>query len=162
MYLAGLRPTWTIAKGSVHNYRPFRKLVSYFYVAPSWPAGHKCPSYKGSFQVRWDKSIPLFLHAAIYLKYLYSIEPVRMHFPVKQPCTNDTVCNAVSAVHKWYCVQCCISRAQMILCAMLHQPCTNDIVCNAAMQHCTQYHLYMAVSRENAFWLVQRNRDTSR
>jgi len=59
------------------------------------------------------------------LKYLYSVEPVRMHFLVKQPCTNDTVCNA-------------------------------------DMQHCTQYHLYTAVSRENAFWLVQRNRDTSR
>ena len=28
------------------------------------------------------------------LKYLYSVEPVRMHFPSKQPCTNDTVCNA--------------------------------------------------------------------
>jgi len=29
------------------------------------------------------------------LKYLYSIEPVRMHFPAKQPyCANDTVCNA--------------------------------------------------------------------
>ena len=27
-------------------------------------------------------------------KYLYSVEPVRMHFPAKQPCTNDTVCNA--------------------------------------------------------------------
>jgi hypothetical protein len=26
------------------------------------------------------------------LKYLYSVEPVRMHFPAKQPCTNDTVC----------------------------------------------------------------------
>jgi len=38
---------------------------------------------------------------------------------------------------KWYCVQCC-------------------------MQNCTQYHLHTAVSRENAFWLVQRNRDTSR
>jgi len=29
--------------------------------------------------------------------------------------------------------------------------CTNDTVCNAAMQHCTQYHLYTAVSWENAF-----------
>jgi len=28
------------------------------------------------------------------LKYLYSVEPVRMHFSAKQPCTNDTVCNA--------------------------------------------------------------------
>jgi len=45
------------------------------------------------------------------LKYLYSVEPVGMHFPAKQPCTNDTVCNA-------------------------------------AMQHCTQYHLYTAVSQK--------------
>jgi len=59
------------------------------------------------------------------LKYPYSVEPVRMHFPTKQPCTKDTVCNA-------------------------------------AMHHCTQYHLYTAVSWENPFWLVQRNRDTSR
>jgi len=28
------------------------------------------------------------------LKYLYSVEPVRMHFLAKQLCTNDTVCNA--------------------------------------------------------------------
>jgi len=25
-----------------------------------------CPTYKEFFQVRWDNSIPLFLHAAIY------------------------------------------------------------------------------------------------
>jgi hypothetical protein len=45
----------------------------------SWPAGHICPTYNESFQVRWVNSIPLFLHAA--LKYLHS-------------------------VYKWYCVQC--------------------------------------------------------
>jgi len=28
------------------------------------------------------------------LKYLFSVEPVRMHFPAKHPYTNDTVCNA--------------------------------------------------------------------
>jgi len=32
------------------------------------------------------------------LKYLYSVEPVRMHFPAKEPCTNDTVCNAASGI----------------------------------------------------------------
>ena len=32
------------------------------------------------------------------LKYLYSVEPVRMHFPMKQPCTNDTVCNAACSI----------------------------------------------------------------
>jgi len=35
------------------------------------------------------------------LKHLYSVEPVRMHFLSKQPCTNDTVCNA--AIHSnWF------------------------------------------------------------
>jgi len=33
-----------------------------------WPSGHIYPTYKESFQVRWDNSIPLFLHAAIYLE----------------------------------------------------------------------------------------------
>jgi hypothetical protein len=39
------------------------------------------------------------------LKYLYSVEPVRMHFPVKRPyCTNDTVHSAVcSIVHSIIC-----------------------------------------------------------
>jgi len=33
------------------------------------------------------------------LKYLYFVEPVRMHFPAKQPyCTNDTVCNAACRI----------------------------------------------------------------
>ena len=32
------------------------------------------------------------------LQYLYSVEPVRLHFPAKQPyCTNDSVCNAAMA-----------------------------------------------------------------
>jgi hypothetical protein len=35
--------------------------------------------------------------------------------------------------------------------------CYYDTACNAAMQHCTQYHLYMAVSWENAFCQVQQN-----
>jgi hypothetical protein len=33
----------------------------------------------------------------------------------------------------------------------LYSVAVNDTVCNADMQHCTQYHLYTAVSRENAF-----------
>jgi hypothetical protein len=33
-----------------------------------WPVGHICPTYKESFQVRCDKSIPLFLHDANYLE----------------------------------------------------------------------------------------------
>jgi len=54
-------------------------------------AGHICPTYKVSFQVRWDNSIPLFLHAAIYLEV---------------PLFRWTSQNAFSHV-------------QMILCAML-------------------------------------------
>ena len=32
------------------------------------------------------------------LKCLCSVEPVRMHFPAKQPCTNDNVCNAACSI----------------------------------------------------------------
>ena len=64
----------------------------------TWPTGHICPTYKESFQVRWDNSIPLFSMLPSTLKYLYSVEPVRMHFPAKQPCTNDTVCNAACSI----------------------------------------------------------------
>ena len=35
------------------------------------------------------------------LMYFCSVEPVRMHFPAKQLCTNDTVCNAA----KQHCTQ---------------------------------------------------------
>jgi len=37
-------------------------------VTPIVTSGHICPTYKESLQVRWDNSIPLFLHAAIYLE----------------------------------------------------------------------------------------------
>jgi hypothetical protein len=38
------------------------------------------------------------------LKYLYSVEPVIIHFSAKQPCTNDTVCNdAGSIAHSIIC-----------------------------------------------------------
>jgi len=89
-----------------------------------------CPTYKESFQVPWDNSIPLFLHAAIYLEVPLFRWTSQNVFPAKQLRTNDTVCNAA--------------------CNIAH-----SIIC-------TQYHLNAAVSRENAFWLVQRNRDTSR
>ena len=61
----------------------------------SWPAGHICPTYKGSFQVRWDNSIPLFLHAAIYLE----VSLFRW--------SSQNVFSRETAVYKWYCVQCC-------------------------------------------------------
>jgi hypothetical protein len=35
---------------------------------PFVTSGITGPTYKESFQVRWDHSIPLFLHAAIYLE----------------------------------------------------------------------------------------------
>ena len=93
----------------------------------SRPAGHTCPAYKESFQVRWDNSIPLFLHAAIYLE-------VSLFRWISQ----NEFSRETAVLYTWYSVQCC-------------------------MQHCTVYHLYStAVSRENAFWLIQRNRDTSR
>jgi len=75
--------------------------VIYHYLTLSWPAGHICPTYKESFQVRWDNSIPLFSMLPSTLKYLYSVEPVRVHFPAKQPRTNDTVCNAAKTLCKW-------------------------------------------------------------
>jgi hypothetical protein len=60
------------------------------------------------FHDQWDMYVPLtkslFKSAGITvshffstlpstLKYLYSVKPVRVRFPVKQQCTNDTVCN---------------------------------------------------------------------
>jgi len=58
------------------------------------------------FQVRLDNSIPLFSMLPSTLKYLYSVEPIRMHFPTKQPCTNDTVCNsAYSIAHSIICTR---------------------------------------------------------
>jgi len=82
-----------------------------------WPAGHICPTYKESFQVRWHNSIPLFLHAAIYLEV---------------------------SLFRWT-SQNALPRVQMIVC---------NGACSVA-----HYHLYTVVSRKNAFWLVQRNRD---
>jgi len=67
----------------------------------SWPAGHIYPTYKESFQVRWDNSIPLFLHAANYLE--------------------------VSLFH--WTSQNAFSHVQMILCAMLHSSIAHSIIC---------------------------------
>jgi len=95
----------------------------------------------------WDNSIPLFLHAAIYLEVSVFRWTSQNAFPRE------------TAVYKWYCVQCCIagitashffsmlpSTLKYLYSAepvRMHfpakQPCTNDTVCNAAMQHCTQY-----------------------
>jgi len=56
---------------------------------------HVCPTYKESFQVRWENSIPLFLHAAIYLE----VSLFRW--------TSQNAFFRETAVYKWYCVQCC-------------------------------------------------------
>jgi hypothetical protein len=61
----------------------------------SWPAGHLCPTYKESFQVHWDNSISLFLHAATYLEVSLFRWTSRNAFPRE------------TAVYKWYCMQCC-------------------------------------------------------
>jgi hypothetical protein len=59
----------------------------------SWPAGHMCPTYKESFQVHCDNSIPLFLHAVIYLE----VSLFRW--------TSQNAFSRETAVYKWYCVQ---------------------------------------------------------
>jgi len=64
----------------------------------SWPVGHICPTYKESFQVPWGNIIPIFSMLPATFKYLYSVEPVRIYFPAKQPCTNNTVCNAACSI----------------------------------------------------------------
>ena len=68
----------------------------------SWPAGHKCPTYKESFQVRWDNSIPLFLPAAIFLE----VSLFRW--------TSQNAFSRETAVYKWYCVQCCIAALHTV------------------------------------------------
>jgi len=61
-----------------------------------WPAGHICPTYKESFQVRWDNSIPFF-SPCCHLPWSISI-------PLNQ---SECIFPRNSCV-------------QMILCAMLH------------------------------------------
>ena len=87
-------------------------------VNPFVTGGTYMSHLKESFQDHWDKSIPLFLHAAIYLE----VSLFRW--------TSQNAFSSETAVCKSF-----------------------------AMQNCTRYHLYTAVSRENAFWLVQWNRE---
>ena len=67
----------------------------------SWPAGHISPTYKETFQVSWNKSIPLFLHAAIYLEV---------------------------SLFRWT-SQNAFSHIQIILCAMLLCSIAHSIIC---------------------------------
>jgi hypothetical protein len=68
----------------------------------SWPVGHICPTYKESSQVYWDNSIPLFLHAAIYLE----VSLFRW--------TSQNAFSHKTAMYKWYCVQCCIAALHTV------------------------------------------------
>jgi len=60
----------------------------------SWPAGHICPTYKEFLKSAGITVSHFFSMLPSTSKYLYSVEPVRMHFPV----------------YKWYCVQCCMQH----------------------------------------------------
>jgi len=72
------------------------------YLTLSWPAGHIYPTYKESFLVSWDNSIPLFLHAAIYLE-------------VTLFCwTSQNAFSRKTAVYKWYWVQCCTAALHTV------------------------------------------------
>jgi len=79
----------------------------------SWPAGHICPTYKESFQVRWHKSIPIFLHAAIYL------EVSLFRWTSQNAFSRDT------AVCKWYCVHSIICIR--LFCGKMHSVWFNGI-----------------------------------
>jgi len=82
----------------------------------SSPLGQKCPTFspccpdqrniyvpltKSLYKSAGIKVSHIFSMLPSTFKYLYSVEPVRTHFPAKQPyCTNDSVCNA--ALHNQY------------------------------------------------------------
>jgi len=59
---------------------------------PFVTSGTYMSTYKESFQVHWDNSIPLFLHAAIYLE----VSLFRW--------TSQNAFSRETAVYKWYCV----------------------------------------------------------
>ena len=80
-----------------------------YFLTLSWPAGHICPTYKESFQVRWDNRIPLFLHTAIYLE----VSLFRW--------TSQNAFSRETAVYKWYCVQCC--KAALHTVSFVHGTC---------------------------------------
>ena len=74
----------------------------------SWPAGHICPTYKESFQVRWGNSVPLF--PCCHLPWSISI-------PLNQ---SECIFPRNSCV-------------QMILCAMLHSSIAHNIICTVQL-----------------------------
>jgi hypothetical protein len=64
-----------------------------------------------------------------------------------RPIVNETH----SCLHTAYLKDLTFTKVYPLYLRVLRQLCTHDTVCNAAMQHCTQCHLYTAVSQENAF-----------
>jgi len=65
-------------------------------------SGTYMPHLQRVFQVRWDNSVPLFLHAAIYLE----VSLIRW--------TSQNAFSRETAVYKWYCVQCCIAALHTV------------------------------------------------
>jgi len=64
-----------------------------------WPAGHIYVPLTKSFLKSVGITVSHFFSVLpSTMKYLYSVEPVRMHFPAKQPYTNDTVFNAACSI----------------------------------------------------------------
>jgi len=74
----------------------------------SWPAGHTGPTYKESFQVRWDNIIPLLLHAAIYLE----VSLFRW--------TSQNAFSRETTVYKWYFMQCCVITCTRLFRGKMH------------------------------------------
>jgi len=101
------------------NFRP--PCSHHWHLTLSWPAGHICPTYKESFQVCWDNSIPLFLHAAIYL------EVSLFHW------TSQNVFSRETAMYKWYSVQFCYAALHTVsfvhgcFCGKMHSDWFNGI-----------------------------------
>jgi hypothetical protein len=116
------------------------------YSTLSWPAGHiLSPTYKESFQVRWDNSITLFLHAAIYLEV-----------SLFRWTSQNTFSRETAVLYKWYCVQCCVAALHTV--SFVHGRPDHD------QQHC--YHHAPTVKPEAATAVVEllmmgvRTRDT--
>jgi len=68
-----------------------------------------CPTYKEYFQVHWDNSIPLLLHAAIYLEVsLFQLNQSECIFPRNSRTVQMTLCAKLQS-----------SIAHSIICTLL-------------------------------------------
>jgi hypothetical protein len=95
----------------------------------SWPAGHICPTYKESFQVHWDNSIPLFLHAAFY----FEVSLFRW--------TSQNAFSHKTSMYKWYCVPLHTVLCNVMLC---HWASTSDV-----SKDCTAFMYGVKQSKNN-------------